>query len=206
MSQLIVDLHTTGSLAVPFDLSAEDQEYIEGLQGERLWKRLEEAGRTDVVNDMVYRQVSSAVISDATSFICESLLACAKGKIAVAYSFFRKPMKENLLLLDWLCGDPEGFLSSFNGESDMLLDPGSRSASFDGEQLACNTLSNGRSGWQPDQLIWSDERNPELHELSSVRTEYAETGASRYVAAVSRSWDVDWDKFRRGGVDYLKSE
>lgn len=88
----------------------------------------------------------------------------------------------------------------------VLLDSESRHALFGGEQLACNVLSNSRAGWQPDQLMWNDERNPELHELRNVRSEYAETGASHYITAVKRPWDVDWDAFRRGAESYLKSD
>lgn len=117
LSQLVVDLNLTGALSVHFDVPKEEEAQIKELEGDDLWRWLEKSGRDDVIYEMTYRQVSSAVIADASIFICESLLACAKGKTAVAYSLLRKPMKENLLLLEWLCGDPAGFIKCFNGEA-----------------------------------------------------------------------------------------
>ena len=117
LSSLVVQLGRSDSLSVPVELREEESEEIDGLVGEKLWEWLVCTGREDVVIDLTYRQLTIAVVSDACHFLCESLLASGKGKLTVAYALLRKPFKENLLLLEWLCGSPEDFLLKFNGES-----------------------------------------------------------------------------------------
>ena len=117
LSSLVVELERSDSLSVPFELREGETEELDGLEGEKLWEWLIRTGREDVVIDLTYRQLTIAVVSDACHFVCESLLASGKGKLSVAYALLRKPFKENLLLLEWLCGSPEDFLLKFNGES-----------------------------------------------------------------------------------------
>lgn len=123
LARFVVDLERTGALSVPLDLSSDEQEVVTKLEGQELWKWLHDSGRDDVIRDLTYRQLTTAVLADAAQFICESLLASGKGKLTVAYSLLRKPFKENLLLLEWLCGSPDEFLARFYGESvrDYLL-------------------------------------------------------------------------------------
>lgn len=117
LARLVVDLEATGALSVRLDLDPEEAGEIAELEGEELWSWLRDAGREDVISDLTYRQLTAAVVSDASHFLCESLLASGKGKTQVAYALLRKPLKENLLLLEWLAGAPEEFLERFNGES-----------------------------------------------------------------------------------------
>lgn len=54
-----------------------------------------------------------ALTADALHFICEGLFAYEKGKLVVSLTLMRKPFKENLLYLEWILADPEGFYSAF---------------------------------------------------------------------------------------------
>lgn len=117
LANLVIDLERTGSLSVRFGLSDDKEAEIVDLQGEELWDWLIRTERDDVINDLTYRQLTAALVSDAAHFICESLLSSGKGKTQVAYTLLRKPFKENLLLLEWLCGSPGDFLQRFQGES-----------------------------------------------------------------------------------------
>ena len=117
LSSLVVELERSDSLSVPLELREGEAEELDGLVGEKLWEWLVRTDREDVVIDLTYRQLTIAIVSDACHFLCESLLASGKGKLTVAYALLRKPFKENLLLLEWLCGLPEDFLLKFNGES-----------------------------------------------------------------------------------------
>lgn len=114
---LVIELERVGSLSVTVDVSEDEGEEMAGLQGEDLWEWLSRTNRQDIIEDLTYRQLAAAVIADASHFLCESLLASGKGKMTVAYSLLRKPLKESLLLLEWLVADPGDFLSRFNGES-----------------------------------------------------------------------------------------
>ena len=117
LSSLVVELEGSDSLSVPLKLREGEGEELDGLVGEKLWEWLVRTDREDIVIDLTYRQLTIAIVSDACHFLCESLLASGKGKLTVAYALLRKPFKENLLLLEWLCGSPENFLLKFNGES-----------------------------------------------------------------------------------------
>lgn len=106
--------HTTVELE-----TEEEVEEIQGLEGEELWAWLAQHGYEVVLLDQAYRQISTSVLVDAANFIYESLVTCAKGKSTVAYSLLRKPLKENLLLLEWLCADPDDLLASFHGQENI---------------------------------------------------------------------------------------
>ena len=117
LGHLVAELERSGSLSVHLDLKEGELEEMQDLVGEELWDWLVRTDRIEAVVDLTYRQLTAAVVSDACHFLCESLLASGKGKLTVAYSLLRKPLKENLLLLEWLCGSPEDFLLRFHGES-----------------------------------------------------------------------------------------
>jgi len=52
------------------------------------------------------------------------LQTSAKGKLSVTYTLLRKPLKDNLLLLEWLAADPEELLTKFLGDSIIRIESG----------------------------------------------------------------------------------
>lgn len=88
----------------------------EGVVGEELITWLEKNGHKDVVFILYYKQICAALLADMLHFIYEALTCSAKGKLTVAYALLRKPMKENLLYLEWLLADPASMLAAFDGE------------------------------------------------------------------------------------------
>ncbi len=123
LAAIVVDLESANAFSASVELTPEDGEAVRHLQGEALWMWLRDNGHMEVIHDLTYRQLTAALISDACHFIIESLLACAKGKTAVAYTLLRKPFKENLLLLEWLAADPVSFLEHFHGETTYSYTP-----------------------------------------------------------------------------------
>jgi hypothetical protein len=117
LASLAVHLESIDALNVSFELEPGEERAMARLEGEDLWEWLVATGRDEVVGELTYRQVTAAVLSDAAHFLCESLLASAKGKTTVAYSLLRKPFKESLLIMEWLCAEPDDFLEKFHGES-----------------------------------------------------------------------------------------
>jgi len=117
LGRLVVDLERTGALSIQVDLEPHERDELLDLTGEDLWAWLKESGRHDIVDDLTYRQLTAALVADAAHFLCESLLASGKGKMTVAFALLRKPLKQNLLLLEWLLASPEDFLERFHGES-----------------------------------------------------------------------------------------
>jgi len=123
LAALVVDLEAARAFHAPFDLQPGEEHELHTLQGEDLWRWLEASGRNEVIADLTYRQLTAALTADACHFLCESLLTSGKGKLTVAFSLLRKPLKENLLLLEWLLGDPSDFLDHFDGVTPRAYSP-----------------------------------------------------------------------------------
>lgn len=117
LASLVAELESSNSLVSYLELEEDEKEEVLELQGEQLWNWLDKSGHKEVIHDLTYRQLTAAVIADATQFICESLLTSGKGKQTVSFSLLRKPFKENLLLLEWMCADPDDLLNKFNGKT-----------------------------------------------------------------------------------------
>lgn len=88
----------------------------ENLSGEPLFEWLQNNNGRSTILDIYYRQITAALLSDMLHFIYEALRCSAKGKITVAFALLRKPLKENLLYLEWLLADPESMLSAFEDD------------------------------------------------------------------------------------------
>ena len=206
LAKLVVDLESTGALWVNLDVSDEQRLQLESLEGEDLWNWLESTGRTDILRDMTYRQVSAAVISDAAHFIFESLSACAKGKTAVAFSLLRKPLKENLLLLEWICGDPEDFILNFNGESadDYILN---RLPLDKRKRIVKDALIETSLDFLEFDFIWDvrfDKSSPRsletlwtkaTHLITSVKASATEPGNLNFVFSSEEAINDQWDYY-----------
>ncbi|TCZ75380.1 hypothetical protein E0485_17390 [Paenibacillus albiflavus] len=91
----------------------EDLSHIDSLEGENLWCWLENNNYDEVIFDMMIKQVYFAVLTDLCHFIYESLTCSERGKLTVAYALLRKPLKDNLLLLEWILSDANDFISKF---------------------------------------------------------------------------------------------
>lgn len=95
----------------------EGEEFSQLEHGETLsW--LNNKGYSRVALDVMYRMVIIGLLSDFCHFIYEGLKTSEKGKLAVSFSLFRKPFKDNLLLFEWLLADPADFLFRFCKEAE----------------------------------------------------------------------------------------
>lgn len=56
------------------------------------------------------KKIFHAILADMMNFIYESLNTIEKGKITVSLALLRKPMRDNLLYLEWLLGNSEEFI------------------------------------------------------------------------------------------------
>jgi hypothetical protein len=92
----------------------EDAQSLEGVQqGEDFWNWCEANGYRHVLDEHTYRSLAFALLSDMCHFLYEGLKCSEKGKLAVAFSDFRKPFQDNLFYLEWMLADRPGFLSCF---------------------------------------------------------------------------------------------
>lgn len=88
----------------------------ENLSGELLLEWLNDNEGRSTILELYYKQITAALLSDMLHFLYEALQCSAKGKITVAFALLRKPLKENLLYLEWLLADPQDMLSAFEDE------------------------------------------------------------------------------------------
>lgn len=73
--------------------------------------------------EVSYKQIILATLADFTHFVYEALRCSQKGKLTVTYSLLRKPLKDNLLIFEWLLADPKDFLEKFHFGDIKDFDP-----------------------------------------------------------------------------------
>ncbi|MFZ2031426.1 MAG: hypothetical protein WAU68_14025 [Vitreimonas sp.] len=78
-------------------------------------------GESDNAQRLLVGECVLALTADALNYICESLFNYEKGKIGVSLSLLRKPLKENLLHLEWILADDSDFFAAFSSENRRRL-------------------------------------------------------------------------------------
>lgn len=67
---------------------------------------------------LLTKNLSLAIISDFVNFMYESLSNAKRGKFTVAYALLRKPLTDELLILEQLLYDPKEFIQRFYHSGD----------------------------------------------------------------------------------------
>ena len=82
------------------------------------------SGRKSPVILALAKNVFNAILADFLGFIYESLSCARRGKMSVAYNLLRKPLTDELLILEQLLIDREDFIERFHFRGDpKLYDP-----------------------------------------------------------------------------------
>lgn len=68
--------------------------------------------------EFITKDLTNAILSDLCSFTYESLNAAKKGKMSVAFALIRKPLTDELLILEQILLDKEDFVYRFFHEGD----------------------------------------------------------------------------------------
>lgn len=79
-------------------------EWLETTRAPEEWERF------------IQRTVFPALLSDFLHFVFEALRASRQGKLSVAYALLRKPLQDNLGLLESLVLDPSGFVRTLRAD------------------------------------------------------------------------------------------
>jgi hypothetical protein len=74
-------------------------------------------GRDHERAPLLRARVFPYLLSDLLHFLFEALRAARKGKLSVAYALLRKPLQENLYLLELIAVDPEAFAVKLSRDS-----------------------------------------------------------------------------------------
>ena len=128
LHDILSDIVVSGEKSRIFDTKFEFKSKEHGKQFKLvkkwdLFDWLEENGYKDVIYETIYKQVYVAILSDFCQFIYEALKNSEKGKLVVAYTLIRKPLRENLLILEWLLSDPQSFIDKFYHEDPETYAP-----------------------------------------------------------------------------------
>src|SRR5690554_5369778 len=59
------------------------------------------------IYELVVKELSRAIVADLSKFIYHALNAAKKGHMSVAYGLLRKPLTDELLILEQLAYDPK---------------------------------------------------------------------------------------------------
>ena len=62
---------------------------------------------------IILNNITMAMISDCLHHVYEAFRCLEKRKIVVALNLLRKPLKDSLTYLAWMCGDPDKFYTEF---------------------------------------------------------------------------------------------
>jgi hypothetical protein len=127
LHDLLADIIVEGEKARIFDItfkfkSEEQRELFKNLSAEELWDWLAENDKATHYT-LIYKQICVALLSDFCHFVYEGLQCSKKAKLSVAYSLFRRPFKDNLLILEWLLADPIDFMDRFYNEDPAVYAP-----------------------------------------------------------------------------------
>ncbi len=68
---------------------------------------------TDELTSVLTKHITMSLVSDFVNFIYESLSNAKRGKMTVAYALLRKPLTDELLILEQLLYDPHEFIQRF---------------------------------------------------------------------------------------------
>ena len=95
---------------------ADAKEFAE-LQGEDLYRWLEENVEPEVLLEADYKMLVQALIADFCHYVLEALNASRKGKLTVAFTLLRKPFQDSLFYLEWMLADLPDFFDRFKNGS-----------------------------------------------------------------------------------------
>lgn len=116
-------------LSTNFPLTKEEKaEFAEAENGgiDGVLEYLTKTGRKDTVVLALSKNVFNAVLADFLSFVYESRSNARNGKMSVAFNLLRKPLTDELLILEQLLLDRNEFIDRFHFKGDPnLYDPSS---------------------------------------------------------------------------------
>jgi len=89
---------------------------------EDIFRWMDENGLHNISLRLFTSHMFFSLLKDFCYFMYESISCSERGKVTVAYSLLRKPIRDNLLYLEWLLYDNEEFYNTFMYNSVEELD------------------------------------------------------------------------------------
>ncbi|TCM99379.1 hypothetical protein EV294_102675 [Paenibacillus sp. BK033] len=195
-----------------FTLNFKNEEIADSFESaEDMFEWMDNNGYHDTSKQMFQSHVFFSLLSDFCYYIYESLSCAERGKVTVAYSLLRKPIRDNLLYLEWLLSNSEEFYHIFmQGTVDqcdvanfkvftksriqgIVRDAGQNS--YMGEHLNYNnfiyTLRFDNKEEIGLQRIW----NQSMHLVTTSPNYPTDKGNLNFVFADKEIWNEYWDYY-----------
>ncbi|MBA4029894.1 MAG: hypothetical protein C0478_03205 [Planctomyces sp.] len=91
-----------------------ERKSLENIDDGHVLEWLQKSGRTDEAKQVLERTLVHGLLSDMCQFLFESIECAAKGKVGVAFALLRKPLRDQLFMLEWILADRDDFLAAFS--------------------------------------------------------------------------------------------
>jgi hypothetical protein len=117
LAQALVEGEKAHVFDTEVPLEEGDAQVFENIEDENILEWLEANGRQEYAATIMYKMTIRALLSDFCHYVFEGLSCSRKGKLAPAFSLFRKPFCDTLAYLEWMLADPEGFMGTFLHDS-----------------------------------------------------------------------------------------
>jgi hypothetical protein len=108
---------------IEIPVTPEDEECLKTLSNKEIYLWLLQNGYQEQIYDRALRQLFLALLTDFCTFISQALECSEKARMTVAFALIRKPLKDNLLLLEWLLADSKDLLERFHGNDSEAYAP-----------------------------------------------------------------------------------
>ncbi|MCB9853402.1 MAG: hypothetical protein H6819_09935 [Phycisphaerales bacterium] len=102
--------------------STADAEEFNSIDGPEILNWLKSHSYADEAHEIILRNCIVAVLSDMCQYLCEALFNSEKGKLSVAHSLLRKPLRDNLFELEWMLAHPQDWTHKFFDHEIAQLD------------------------------------------------------------------------------------
>lgn len=129
LTEILVDKNYDELKVTSISFDKKEKSVIDQLKDRNLhaldW--LKKNNLNDELATVLTKHITLSILSDFVSFMYESLNCAKKGKMSVAYALLRKPLTDELLILEQLLYDKERFIDKFFHDGDPNnYDPSSR--------------------------------------------------------------------------------
>jgi hypothetical protein len=98
------------NIILEFDDTKQTEQFTEA---EDMFVWMDENGYHDKSLKLFNNHVFFLLLKDFCYYIYESFSCAERGKVTVAYTLLRKPLRDNLLYMEWLLADNEEFYQTF---------------------------------------------------------------------------------------------
>lgn len=120
MASLLVQMEIQKAGHISFEIESEEDKQLL-TSGIHILDFLAKSGRGNLERRAVVNHVCNALFADMLHFIYEGLRALEKRKFTVAFSLFRKPFKEGMLIAAQMCADEVTFFDKMKSDAKNLL-------------------------------------------------------------------------------------